>query len=120
MGSYPTINIRNLGPRDPGFPEMRYFSPANTVGGIVLVAANLTGDNEFRLQWQLLKLLRPHAERFKDRLRFTIVERTKKTRELRKFWGIGVDSTYDTELLLIDDFKWGGPTDLHAINFYHG
>lgn len=120
--AWPTINIRSLESGNEAFPEDRYFGPGNGVRGVALIFANLTGEKEVKAQWDLLRLLRPHAERLKHRLRFSIVERTKETRDMRMFWGCGLDLKTETELLLVEKLKWANDPeqDPDIANYWHG
>mmetsp|Transcript_16742 Transcript_16742/g.36729 ORF Transcript_16742/g.36729 Transcript_16742/m.36729 type:complete len:454 (-) Transcript_16742:29-1390(-) len=117
--AFPLINIRIGGKHGGSFPQQRYLGAANP-GGAVLVAANLTGDNEFRIQFQLSVVLRPYAELYRGRLRFTFLERTKATRELRKRLGFGLDVSLEAELLLIDKVSDLMVENADDLNHFHG
>lgn len=112
--AFPLINVRSLTPGDLGFPDSRYFGAGNT-GGVALLFGNLTGDS----QWSFSQMLRRHAERWRGSLRFSMADRTNKTREMRAFWGTGMNTDIDAELLVVQDVAWR-PDDQDAVNFYHG
>uniref|UniRef100_A0A7S0FTI4 Thioredoxin domain-containing protein n=1 Tax=Pyrodinium bahamense TaxID=73915 RepID=A0A7S0FTI4_9DINO len=116
--AYPLINTRNLDPvAKYVFPEARYLGEANS-GGLGLIVANLSGDLEFSAQYRLMKMLRPHAEKWRDRLRFSFLERSKKTSTLRYNLGVGMDGNFSSELLVIKDVNW--KPESKELNYLHG
>lgn len=117
--AFPTINVRVLGRKEDIFPEWRYMHPAANTKAAALVFMNMTGDKEVSSQLRLAIVLRKQAERLKDKVRFSFVERTKETRRLRQDLGIGVDMSFEAEMILIERPGFY-PADQHDLNHWHG
>jgi len=114
---YPLVNMRSLDRKDGAFPQGKFIGSANKAG-LVLVAVNMTGDREFKEQYKLLKWLKPHAEKYQGKLRFTLLERTDKTRQARAYLGVGLDLSIQSDLILLPSFE--KPEDPHDLNHWHG
>eukprot|EP00928_Gymnodinium_smaydae_P047654 TRINITY_DN3180_c0_g1_i1.p2 TRINITY_DN3180_c0_g1~~TRINITY_DN3180_c0_g1_i1.p2 ORF type:complete len:463 (+),score=121.45 TRINITY_DN3180_c0_g1_i1:45-1391(+) len=118
--AWPLVNIRIMEQAYGDFPEAKYMSPISNPGGVVLIVSNLTGDREFKTQFQLYRMLRPFAEKYRGKLRFSFVERSKKTRELRQRFSVGMDFNHQDEILLIDNVKDDYPKETDKWNHFHG
>lgn len=117
--AYPTINVRVRGRKEDVFPEARYASPKANSGAAALAFINMTGENEVYMQFRVARALREQAERLKGKVRFSLVERSKETRELRQILGVGLDLSLDAELILLDRPGFF-PEGQHELNHYHG
>lgn len=118
--AWPTVNIRILDKNRSPFPFDKYLSRANS-GGVAFIVANLTDENEVKQQLQVTRVLRQHAERLRGKVRFTFLERTKETREIRADLGVGLDSRLNAEMVLIEDVAGLSPPDDQAkLNYWHG
>jgi len=114
---YPLVNMRSLDRKDGEFPQAKYIGSANKAG-LVLVAMNMSGQREFVEQYKLLKWLKPHAEKYRGKLRFALLERTSKTRTARAYLGVGLDLKIQNDMILVENFD--KPTDPHDLNHWHG
>jgi len=128
--AYPLINIRIMDEAYGPFPEAKYMSPLANQMGVVVLACDLTGDLEFKAQYQLSKVLVPYAEKYRSKLKFTFVEKGKKTKDFRLKFGVGMKPSkhvdgrawtpFTCQMLLADNVKDFWPEKKDGFNHYNG
>jgi len=117
--AFPTINVRVMERKDDVFPSGKYLDPRVNKVGAALIFANLTDDKAVTTQWAISRVLRKHAERYRGKIHFSFVERTKNTRQLRQDVSMGVNPNVEAEMMVFE-----GTGSMEAVggdlNYWHG
>lgn len=118
--SFPLVNIRIMDDSYGPFPEAKYMSIKSNPKGVVLIACDLSGDKEFKYQYQFSRALVPIAQKYEGKLRFSFIERHKKTKEILTRYGLGLNPRFECQLLIIDSNQDFFPEDKDTWNHFHG